>query len=272
MLDDRERLLKKNPLFKIRKDKKEKSTLERAKRFLFPFLILFCLLLIGLIYYWSDASKVYRITVEGNDYLKDEEIIALSGLGEDSRFLSIVPSLVEKKIEKKPLIEEAKVSLLEGRLVKIAVKEKKIVAYVPENGMSVLVLEDGERVGLSRQEMYLIASAPIVQGFDERGMEQLVKQLAKLDRKMIAEISEIHAFPDLKYQNVELIMADGNFIFTSPEGLEILNHYFDIRSSYVSERYSCYYFEDISGNAYTSACPWESVGETAGEEEAVGEN
>ena len=167
MLDDKEKLLKKNRLFTIRKNKKALTAYEKAKRFYFAFSVLFSFALVCAFYFTSDFSKIYRITVSGNEYLKSEEIIAQSGLNEDSSFLLMLPWRAEKKIRENHLIDTAKVKRLPGRLVEIEVSEKKIVGYAPENGLNVLILEDGERVGVTRQDMYLIANAPIIQGFDE---------------------------------------------------------------------------------------------------------
>ena len=147
-------------------------------------------------------------------------------------------------------------------------KEKKIVGYAPENGLNVLIVDNGEKIGIGKDQMYLIASGPIIEGFDEEGLVTLAKQLNKCDNKIIKEISEIHRYPELKYQDVELVMRDGNYVFTSVYGINILEHYFDIESSYVSSGKSCYYFEDISGNAYISACPWEPVKEEEKKEDA----
>ena len=119
--------------------------------------------------------------------------------------------------------------------------------------------------------MYLITMAPIIEGFQKDDLILLEKNLAKCEPQIINEISEIHFFPEIKYQNVELIMRDGNYIFSSAYGLEILAHYHDIVSSYVQDAKSCYYFEDISGNAYTSACPWQKQEEENKKQDAKDE-
>ncbi len=257
MLDEKEKLLKKNRLFSIRRNRKVKTAYEKARTFYFFLSVFLCLVLIGLIYFLNDVSNVYRIAVEGNVYLKDEDIIEASGLSDRSKYLFVLPFQVEKRIERNSLIESADVRLMEGRLVRISVSEKKIVGYAPENGLNVLILADGERVGISKDNMYLITNGPIIEGFTEDELNTLAKQLGKCQRKIIKEISEIHNYPALKYQNVELIMRDGNYVFTSVYGMDILDHYFDIESSFISSERHCYYFEDISGNAYISACPWE---------------
>ena len=270
MLDDKEKLLKKNRLFSIRRNRKEKTAYEKARTFYFFLSVFLCLVLIGLVYFLNDVSSVYRIAVEGNVYLKDEDIIEVSGLSDRSKYLLILPPRIENRIKENSLIEDAEVKLMEGRLVKIRVSEKKIVGYAPENGLNVLILADGERVGISKNNMYLITCGPIIEGFTEEELNTLAKQLGKCQQKIIKEISEIHNYPALKFQNVELIMRDGNYIFTSVYGMNILDHYFDIETSFISSEHHCYYFEDISGNAYISACPWEEPEEQTPEKEEEG--
>ncbi|MCR4632881.1 MAG: FtsQ-type POTRA domain-containing protein [Erysipelotrichaceae bacterium] len=267
MLDDKEKLLKKNTLFTIRRNRKQSSAYEKARNICFVLSIFLCLFLIAGIYLLTPFSDIYRIAVTGNRYLTREDIIGLSGLSEKSKYLLCIPMQVENKIKKDPLIKNVKVRRLEGRLVQIEVEEKKIVGYAPENGLNVLLLEDGEKAGIGKDRMYLIAYGPFVEGYEGEDQVKLIKQLAKCDAKIIEQISEIHHFPQLKYQDVEVIMRDGNYVFTSVYGMEILNHYFDMESSYASGKDHCYYFEDISGNAYTSACPWEEVIEAPAEEE-----
>ena len=261
MLDEKEKLLEKNSLFNLRKYMKKRTAYEKARSFYFGLSLFLSLLIICVIYFLSDVSNVYRITVTGNDYLKSEDIIAQSGLNYKSKFMLVITKKAEKSIKKNPLIEKVNVKKKEGRLIQIEVKEKTIIGYTMENGLNVLLLDDGEIIGIGKADLYLISSGPLIEGFDEDKRAVLIKELAKCERKVIREISEIHYYPALKYQNVEVIMADGNYIFTSAYGMDILNHYFDMKSSYPDFKHRCYYFEDISGNAYTSACPWEKVEE-----------
>ena len=208
MLDDKENLLQKNKLFNIRKDRKKKTAYEKARSFYFVLSIIVSLVIIAATYFLSSVSNVYRISVDGNIYLKDEDIIQMSGLSEKSKYLLVMPFQVREKIKKNELIEDVKVERLEGRLVKISVKEKKIVGYAPENGLNVLIVDNGEKIGIGKDQMYLIASGPIIEGFDEEGLVTLAKQLNKCDSKIIKEISEIHRYPELKYQDVELVMRE----------------------------------------------------------------
>lgn len=267
MLEEKEKIISKNILLNLRRNKKEATAYEKAKVLWCIVAVFLSLLLIGLIYFLSDASNIYHIDVEGNKYLSTQSIIEESKLTKNSKYILTIPFVIENRIKDNPLVEDCKVTLNDKRLVQIEVVEKKIVGYILENGLYELVTGSNEKISLNNDNLYLIGTVPLIEGFNEEDLITLERHLDKCDYSIINQISEIHSYPDLKFQNVELVMADGNYIFTSVFGMEILNKYFDIESSYISDRKQCYYFEDISGNAYTSACPWEIVEEEVQPEE-----
>ena len=267
MLEEKEKIISKNILLNLRRNKKEATAYEKAKVLWCIVAVFLSLLLIGLFYFLSDVSNIYHIDVEGNKYLSTQSIIEESKLTKNSKYILTIPFVIENRIKDNPLVEDCKVTLNDKRLVQIEVVEKKIVGYILENGLYELVTGSNEKISLNNDNLYLIGTVPLIEGFNEEDLITLERHLDKCDYSIINQISEIHSYPDLKFQNVELVMADGNYIFTSVFGMEILNKYFDIESSYISDRKQCYYFEDISGNAYTSACPWEIVEEEVQPEE-----
>ena len=257
MLKQDHNLLHKNALFDLRKQKKQESKFVKVKRICFIIAVIMSLVIIVLCYFLSSSSNIYRIVVNGNNYLKDEDIIKLSELTTDDKYLMTLPFTIENKIKNNPLINNCVVEMLDNRLVEINVEEKKIICYKDNNGKYQLILNNDERIDLDDTNNYLINYVPYIEGFNDDEIILIEKNLEECDYKIINEISEIRNYPELKYQNVELIMRDGNYIFTSVYGLNILNYYHKIQSSYVSNNQICYYFEDISGNAYSSACPWQ---------------
>lgn len=267
MLSEEKQILDNNTFLNRRKKEKIISKFEQSKSKFFILSIFLCLVIIGTIYFCSGKSNIYRITVEGNVYLKAEDIIELSALSTDNKFLLTIAGKVENSIKDNPLIDACKVELVDKNLVRINVKEKKIIGYAFEDDENVLILSDDSRFVLDKSTLYLIEKVPLIEGFLKEDIVLIAKELENVDYKMINEISEIHYYPLLKYQNHELIMRDGNYIFTSVYGLKILNKYYDIESSLASDDHKCYYFEDISGNAYTSACPWQSAKEDSKAEE-----
>lgn len=262
MLEEKKKILDKNVFLNIRKQHRIISEKEKNKRRYLILSVFLSLVIICGIYFLSKQSNIYRVVVSGNNYLNEEDILRLSNVTTDNKFLTTLPFVVEKNVKTNPLVEDCKVELLDGRLVKINVQEKKIIGYTYENNKSVLVTDKDERIELDRDNLYIINKVPLIEGFNQEDLVLIEKELVNCDYSIINEISEIHYYPELKYQYVEVIMRDGNYVFTSPYGLKLLNKYYDMESSYARDKHNCYYFEDISGNAYTSACPWQSEQES----------
>ncbi|MDO4198203.1 MAG: FtsQ-type POTRA domain-containing protein [Erysipelotrichaceae bacterium] len=256
MLEDKKKLADSNAFITQRKNRRMMDSFEKSKNRLFFLALITGIIIVTAIYFSLDISRIYSVSVINNHYLDKSEILSLSGIGKDDRYLLTLSSTVENRIKGNPFIKDCKVRHLDGNVIQIAVEEKKVIGYYNTTDGGYYILDDDSRVLMDSDNIHIISSVPCITGFTEEDITLMIKNLVNCDYSIINEISEIHNYPDLKYQNVELIMRDGNYIFTSMYGLDILNHYFDIESSYLSSEESCYYFEDISGNAYTSACPW----------------
>lgn len=254
---EKQELLDNTSFAKAKKNQRAIKAYKRSKRRYFALSIFLSISIIALVYFVSSISNIKTIEVKGNVYLKDEDIVSLTGLDTKHKYLFVIPSVIEKKINSDPLIKASSVELKDDNTVEITIVEKKIIGYSYEQLDNVLILEDDSRIMLSRDNLYLIGKVPLILGFSKEDIIILEKNMASLDYKMINEISEMHYYKELKYQYVEIIMRDGSYVFTSPYGLGILNKYYDIKSSYGTNENSCFYFEDISGNAYVSNCPWD---------------
>ena len=217
--------------------------------------------IIACIYLVLDVSNVSSISVNGNIYLKDEDVISLSELDTNKKYIFVNASNIENKIKTNELIDLCKVEKLDDRSIVINVSEKKAIGYGQLEGNNVLFLADGSTIALTKNNLYLIGRVPLIEGFTNNNLILIEKNLSNVDEKIINEISEIHYYPSLKFQDHEIIMRDGNYIFTSVYGLDILNKYHSMASIFSGDEKRCYYIEDISGNAYTSSCPWETTQE-----------
>lgn len=256
MLNDKQKLLKDFSIIKERRKEKIESHDERNKLKIFFLGVFICLLIISITYLLSSDSNIYRISCNGNIYLHDEEIIKLSGLSLNDKYVFVNTKDAENNILKSPLIKECKIEKADDRLISINVVEKKIVGYCFEDNENLLILSDDSRIPLNKENLYLIEKVPFIEGFSKDKIVLIEKNIDELDVDMINEISEIHYYPQLKFQDHEVIMRDGNYIFTSVYGFKLINKYYDVVSSYRSDKKECYYIEDISGNVYLSACPW----------------
>lgn len=261
MLKEKQEILEKNTFLNDRKNAKALDKLNKAKRNYLILSVFLCIAIISTIYLLSSYSNIKKIDVEGNIYLTTDDIVETSGLKLDDKYIFINPTNVVAKVLTNPLVEECKVIKNDDYSISISIKEKKIIGYAFEEGNNVLILSDNSRIVLDKNNLYLITVSPLIEGFTGDQIILIEKNLEEVDHKMINEISEIHYYPELKFLDHEVIMRDGNYVFTSVYGLNLLNKYYSMVTSYESDKKNCYYIEDISGNAYMSACPWQPVEE-----------
>lgn len=259
MLESKKKILDANIFLNNRRHFKQNNIDRKDRNILLSLAVILGLILILLTYFLSDASNIYRVSISGNIYLSDEEILKISSLDHETKYIFVSKHKTEKRIKENKLIKNCKVDLLANNVVQINVDEFKAIGYSFEDNNNVLIIENDERIILGKDNVYLIEKVPLIYGFNAEDIVLLEKNLKEIDYKLINEISEIHYYPNLKYQNIMLIMRDGNYIFTSTYGLYLLDKYHEIGSSYDNKENECYYFEDISGNAYVSACPWNTV-------------
>ena len=259
MLNDKKKILEKNEYLNERKNAKIASRFNKAKILYLMLSVFLCIAFISTVYFLTNYSNIKAIVIEGNVYLKDENILELSKISTSSKFLFTNARKIKESIKENGLINDCEVRMLDDQTINIKVEEKKIVGYAYEDKQNVLILEDDSRYVLSKDDLYLIGKVPLIEGFTKDKIILIEKNFNEVDYRMINEISEIHYYPELKFQDHEIIMRDGNYVFTSVYGLKILNKYYDIALSYTDGTNKCYYIEDISGNAYTSACPWEPI-------------
>ena len=173
--ENRKKVLDNNYLLNKRKDAHKKTVFTAIKNSCFLIGIFLGLICMVTLYFVSDRSDIYHISVEGNVYLKDSDILKICGLDEDGKYLFVFPKSRERKLLSSPYIEEAKVEALDDRLVKVTVKENKQVAYLFEDGESKILLENGERVVLDSSNYYLIEKLPLLEGYDKDRISEILR-------------------------------------------------------------------------------------------------
>ena len=74
----------------------------KMKVFVFAIFCGFVLIAAGFLL--SPASKVKGFDIEGNYFLSDEEVLNISGISDQSRYLFLFDSLTEEHLKNNPLI------------------------------------------------------------------------------------------------------------------------------------------------------------------------
>lgn len=273
MLDEKTKkeILENNFVLNKIKDTKKISKFEKDKNKILIISTVISLFLIGYIYFNSSYSKTFKISVVGNTYLSEEDILNEANISDI--FLFTKPSTIEKRLKKIPLIEDAEVTMLDGKIVKVEVTEHKAIGYIIEDSEIKLLLINGDKYTLNENNMYLISKVPYIEGYTSEELEQIRYGFSDVDYSTINEMSEIHKYP-VSYDQIymEVIMADGNYAFLSYYDLYTLKDYYGVSSGIdKSKGYACIYFDGQTNSATASACPWQRVIEASETVEEVTE-
>ncbi len=252
-------ILSKNYYLNKRKDAHRRTSFLKDKHQMFLLAIVSGLVVFLLFYLFSPASHIYHVSIEGNYYLSDEDIISVSGINENASIFLNIPFLKNKKLEKDPFIKKAEVSYIENNVVVIKVVENKALAYMYDNGSIVILMEDDSRVPLTSDRQYLLAKLPLIEGYTDEQLQLIEKGFKQIDKEVINEISEIHRYSFSYDENMmEVIMRDGNYVFISWSGLGMLDDYYSIVSGLnIRDDNRCLFFDEVTDSGYVSNCPWQ---------------
>ena len=268
MLEEKkENILEDNYYLKKRKKARLQTRFLAIKNRLFILGIVFGILITAVLYLMLPSSEVFKVVVKGNEYLKDDYYINLSKIKDGDKFLLVNLNKVKNQISSSSIVDSVTVKRNNYNLIEINVKEKEIIGYTYEVEPKIL-LSDGSTINLENDYLNVIASVPLIEGYDEEGLKLIAIGFKKLDQKMIDEISEIHRYPFSYDENMlEVIMRDGNYLYLSYYSLSMLNEYYTIASGItVTEDKACIFLDEMTNSGYTSECPyWTKIEEKTDE-------
>ena len=106
--------------------------------------------------------KINLITIEGNSYYSDGQIIHEAGLSDQMHILQLNKKRSAKQLLKLPYMDGAEVSITYPSSVKITITERKPIGYVPFSGTYLCIDKTGRVIDQREsQERY---DLPIVEG------------------------------------------------------------------------------------------------------------
>ncbi len=209
--------------------KKTKKKLNFKRTLVF---ILF-LYIVGFSIYLLVNQKIKHIEINGNNLVKDSEILRVSKLKDYPSMLRYSSRSIKKNIQSIELIDTVKVKKWFGSKVIIDIKENKVLFYYKDTDK--IVLSNGNII----KNNYNLLGIPILIS-DLKGdvFNDLVKYYKVLNDNIIYEINSIEYFP-LKDENgniigdkrFKIIMNDTNTIIVNTKTISVLNKYNDIYAS-----------------------------------------
>jgi cell division protein FtsQ len=173
-----------------------------ARFLLFILLVLACLM--GVYQFLNSAVfAVSEIRVTGNHVLQADEVVRVSGLIAGVNIFKINTAGVVNRLRVMPLVEKVTVQRRFPDTIEIQIQERTPVAVVAEDGGFVVV--DRWCVYLRKLDTILGVSEPLVTDVDigsrkgpgqkitSAGLQAAIAVIEKMDRDLLAQISEINA-------------------------------------------------------------------------------
>lgn len=201
-----------------------KKIKKKVKIKIIPIIILIFILLIGFfIFNFLIKIPIKNIYIEGNNLLKDQEIIELAGIENYPSFIKTTSSKMEKRILKNQYIKSVSIDKSELFKVKIKVVEHKLLFINKSNNM--IVIEDKKEIKNDKN-----IQLPILNNYvPDTKYTSFVKNMQKVDDETINKISEITYLPNDKDKDRFLLyMNDGNSVYLTLTKWKQINYYEDV--------------------------------------------
>jgi cell division protein FtsQ len=189
---------------------------QKANRRLIFYLSFFFLLLMVVVYFQSDLSHVKKITVTGNYFVTDKEILESSMISTQTKYLNVSEGEIKKRLEDISEISTITVEKKFFNHVVISVKEYQRVGYFKKDNTYYPMLQNGKMLKPLLKNERPVNAPVIVSWKDPEQLETMAQELQKLPEGIIHRISEITHTPDTNNPSrLTLFMTDGNKVVTS---------------------------------------------------------
>ncbi len=174
--------------------KKPEEKKKRRKLKIGALIVLILLLyLIGTVAYYVITSTIDEITVTGNVYLNDNEIIELAGLADNPNNLSNSSKKIKNLLEESSIIKEVEVSKSIFGKIDIKIVENKVLFY--NKYYNLLVFENGETMEYNNG---FLGVPTLINQVPEEIYQDLIVRMGNIDQNLILKISEIEYNPNRK--------------------------------------------------------------------------
>lgn len=216
---------------RVRKYHKVQKRKKKRIKILYGRIFLTLAIIIGLIcvFFLIIGYRIKNITVTGNQYLTDQEIIEMAGLQNyPSTFTSlIIPT--KQKLEKESLIKKATVTKNGLYKIYIKVEENRPLFYNLTSKKTVLL--DGKKVHGQLEAPVLVNYVP------DNIYDRFLTKMSLIDIDIIKRISEIEYKPnDVDKNRFLLAMQDGNYVYLTLGRFKNINEYVDIIKKFENKK------------------------------------
>lgn len=185
------------------------------------FILIIFIIYFGMKYLFS--IKIKNIIIVNNNYYSDEEIIEKAGIENYPEFITLSRKKIKNKLSTLDLIEDVEIKKEFGFILRITIKEKKILYHIRSNNE--YRVSDNKNYSLDN-----VTGVPtLINYVPEEVEKKFVNKFKDIDLNIINMISEIE-YNKTSYDSERflLYMNDGNEVYITVTRTNLLNKYVEI--------------------------------------------
>ena len=185
------------------------------------FILIIFIIYFGMKYLFS--IKIKNIIIVNNNYYSDEEIIEKAGIENYPEFITLSRKKIKNKLPTLDLIEDVEIKKEFGFILRITIKEKKILYHIRSNNE--YKVSDNKNYSLDN-----VTGVPtLINYVPEEVEKKFVNKFKDIDSNIINMISEIE-YNKTSYDSERflLYMNDGNEVYITVTRTNLLNKYVEI--------------------------------------------
>ena len=185
------------------------------------FILIIFIIYFGMKYLFN--IKIKNIIIVNNNYYSDEEIIEKAGIENYPEFITLSRKKIKNKLSTLDLIEDVEIKKEFGFILRITIKEKKILYHIRSNNE--YRVSDNKNYSLDN-----VTGVPtLINYVPEEVEKKFVNKFKDIDSNIINMISEIE-YNKTSYDSERflLYMNDGNEVYITVTRTNLLNKYVEI--------------------------------------------
>lgn len=213
--------------------------------------VLFLVSIFALLYFVIEIFlniPIKAINIFGNELVKTSEILKLSNLTNETKYLGFISSNTCNRIKDNALIKNCQIKRTLDLKVEIIIEENTPLFYYTTD--SSIILENKSKITTQNS----LGLPTLINFVPEDILEKFISGLSNINIDIIHSISEIEYQPSanedgtfIDKERFVFLMNDGNTVIINNKRMNIFNHYDKIYAS-IGDKKGTYNFDSDYGN------------------------